>query len=241
MSKAQYRSKQLYWVRDNVIAGDFPPVSSALKEPDGLLAIGGDLAPERLLHAYSLGIFPWYNEGQPTLWWSPDPRWVLDPGLIKISRSLNKTLNRKIFRVTFDTHFSKVMAQCAAPRKNCHSTWITPDIMQGFNLLHRLGYAHSVECWSDGMLAGGLYGIAVGRVFFGESMFSNRNDASKVALVTLARQLRTWDFRIIDCQVYSRHMEILGAMAMPRQKFSALLRQYCHPHIQHDWRVLNET
>lgn len=241
MSKALSRSNKLYWVRDNVIAGDFPPLSAALKEPDGLLAIGGDLSPERLLHAYRRGIFPWYNEGQPILWWSPDPRWVLEPAAVKISTSLHKTLKRKIFNVTFDTHFQKVVEQCAAPRKDTYATWITPDIMQGFNLLHRQGYAHSVECWSDGRLAGGLYGIAIGKVFFGESMFSRKSDASKVALVSLARQLQAWDFRIIDCQIHSRHLESLGAISMSRHKFAAQLKQFCTPHIHHDWRTLNAT
>jgi len=239
MSKAQSRSNKLYWVRDNVIAGDFPPISAALNEPDGLLAIGGDLSPERLLHAYRHGIFPWYNEGQPILWWSPDPRWVLEPVAVKISRSLQKTLKRKTFHVTFDTHFQKVVELCAAPRKDTDATWITSDIMQGFSLLHRQGYAHSVECWSDGCLAGGLYGVAIGRIFFGESMFSRESDASKVALVSLARQLQAWDFRIIDCQIHSRHMESLGAKAMTRHRFAALLKQFCAPHIHHDWRALN--
>ena len=239
MSKAQSRSNKLYWVRDNVIAGDFPPISTALKEPDGLLAIGGDLSPERLLHAYRRGIFPWYNEGQPILWWSPDPRWVLEPAAVKISRSLHKTLKQKIFNVTFDTHFHKVVEQCAAPRKDSDATWITSDIMQGFNLLHRQGYAHSIECWSDGRLAGGLYGIAIGKVFFGESMFSRKSDASKVALVCLARQLQAWDFRIIDCQIHSRHLESLGAKSMSRHNFAAQLKQFCTPHIHHDWRTLN--
>jgi leucyl/phenylalanyl-tRNA--protein transferase len=239
MSKAQFRSNQLYWVRDNLIAGDFPPINAALKEPDGLLAIGADLSPERLLDAYRRGIFPWYNEGQPVLWWSPDPRWVLEPAEIKISRSLHKTLKRKTFHVTYDTHFRKVMELCAAPRKETDATWITTDIMHGFNLLHRQGDAHSVECWSDGHLAGGLYGIAIGRVFFGESMFSRKSDASKVALVSLARQLQAWDFRIIDCQIHSRHLESLGARAMTRNRFAALLKQFCTPHIHHNWRELN--
>jgi len=241
MSKAHSRSNKLYWVRDNVIAGDFPRISAALKEPDGLLAIGGDLSPERMLHAYQKGIFPWYNEGQPVLWWSPDPRWVLDPAAIKISRSLRRTLNRDTFHVTFDTQFSRVMEMCAAPRKDTDATWITADILHSFNLLHKQGYGHSVECWADGRLVGGLYGLAIGRVFFGESMFSRRSDASKVALVCLVRQLQKWDFHLINCQVYSRHLQSLGATAMPREKFADLLKQFCTPHIQHDWRRLNAT
>ena len=239
MAKAHARNNQLYWVRDNVIAGDFPRISAALKEPDGLLAIGGDLSPERMLHAYQNGIFPWYNEGQPILWWSPDPRWVLEPAAIKISRSLRKTLNRKILHVTFDTSFPRVMEMCAAPRKETDATWITADILRSFNLLHKQGYAHSVECWHEGRLVGGLYGIAIGGIFFGESMFSRMSDASKVALVCLARQLQDWGFRLIDCQVYSRHLQSLGAMAMPRNKFAALLKQFCAPHIYHNWRQLH--
>ena len=233
MSKAQSRNNQLYWVRDNLIS------NAALKEPEGLLAIGADLSPQRLLDAYRRGIFPWYNEGQPILWWSPDPRWVLEPAAVKISRSLHKTLKQKIFHVTYDTQFRKVMEYCAAPRKDTAATWITTDIMQGFNQLYRQGYAHSVECWADDRLAGGLYGVAIGKVFFGESMFSRKSDASKVALVSLAQQLVAWDFRIIDCQVYSRHLESLGARAMTRSSFSALLKQYCTPHIHHNWRELN--
>ena len=239
MSKAQSRGNQLYWVRDNIISGDFPPLNAALKEPEGLLAIGADLSPQRLLDAYRHGIFPWYNEGQPILWWSPDPRWVLEPAKIKISRSLHKTLKRKTFHVTYDTQFRKVMELCAAPRKDTVATWITTDIMDGFNQLHRQGYAHSVECWSDDRLAGGLYGIAIGKVFFGESMFSRKSDASKVALVSLARQLQAWDFRIIDCQIHSRHLESLGASPMTRIRFASLLKQYCTPHIHHNWRELN--
>ena len=239
MAKAHPRNNQLYWVRDNVIAEDFPAINAALKEPDGLLAIGGDLSPERVLNAYRRGIFPWYNEGQPVLWWSPDPRWVLEPATVKISRSLRRTFNRKKFIVSFDTHFQKVMALCAAPRKDTDATWITKDIMHSFTLLHKQGYAHSVECWSEGRLVGGLYGIAIGRVFFGESMFSRMSDASKVALVSLARQLQEWNFHLIDCQVYSRHLQSLGATAMPRTRFADLLKQFCTPHIQHNWRRLN--
>ena len=241
MSKAHSRNNQLYWVRDNVIAGDFPMISAALREPDGLLAIGGDLSPERMLNAYQHGIFPWYNEGQPILWWSPDPRWVLEPSAVKISRSLRKTLNREIFQITFDTHFSRVVEMCAAPRKDTDATWITTDIMQSFNQLHKQGYAHSIECWFADRLVGGLYGLAIGRVFFGESMFSRRSDASKVALVTLVQQLQMRDFRLIDCQVYSRHLESLGATPMPRNKFAAQLKQFCTPHVQLNWRQLNTT
>lgn len=241
MTRAHSGNNPIYWVRDNAIADDFPALSAALKDPDGLLAIGGDLSPERMLNAYQRGIFPWYNEGQPILWWSPDPRWVLEPAAVKISRSLGKTLRRQVFQVTFDTQFSRVVSLCAAPRKDTDATWITRDISQSFTLLHQQGYAHSVECWHDNRLVGGLYGLAIGRVFFGESMFSHRNDASKVALVHLARQLQAWDFRLIDCQVYSRHLESLGAVAMSRDRFAAILKQFCTPQVRHNWRQLHTT
>jgi leucyl/phenylalanyl-tRNA--protein transferase len=238
MIQAHSTEDKLYWVRDNLIASDFPPISAALKDPDGLLAIGGDLSSERLLHAYRLGIFPWSNEGQPIMWWSPDPRWILEPAALNISRSLRKTLNRKIFHISCDRDFPKVIAMCAAPRRGTDATWITEDIQRSFIQLHKLGYAHSVECWSDGRLAGGLYGVAIGRIFFGESMFSHKPDASKAALVCLARQLQEWDFQLIDCQIHSKHLESMGAVPIPRNRFAGILDQYCAPHVQHEWRQL---
>ncbi len=233
MAKAYPRSNQLYWVKDNIIASDFPDISRALKEPDGLLAIGGDLAPERLLDAYVRGIFPWNNDIQPVLWWSPDPRWVLFPENLKISRSLGKTLNKGIYKVTFNKNFSRVIEMCAGPRNNSDGTWITHGIIESFNKLHQQGYAHSVECWHEGTLAGGLYGIAIDRIFFGESMFSKMNNASKVALVHLVRAMESLDFRLIDCQVYSKHLESLGATPMPRDDFATVLAGYCKPGIKH--------
>lgn len=228
--------RQLYWVRDNVIAGDFPDVESALRDPDGLLAIGGDLSPNLLLSAYRRGIFPWFSHGQPILWWSPDPRCVLRPEDLRVSRSLARTLRRRSFRVTFNRAFNRVIAECAAPRRNTSETWITQEMKAAYSLLRRQGWAVSVECWnSTDQLVGGLYGLALGRVFFGESMFSLEADASKVALVHLVHELRQRDFRLIDCQVHSRHLQTLGATPMPRQLFVRVLRHYCAEPATHEW------
>jgi leucyl/phenylalanyl-tRNA--protein transferase len=197
----------------------FPPVDFA--SPEGLLAVGGDLRAERLLEAYRHGIFPWYNDGQPILWWSPDPRAVLFPDKLKLSRSLRKTMRRGTFRVTLDTCFHDVMEQCAAPRPQYPQggTWITPAMLMAYERLHELGYAHSVECWRAGELVGGLYGVALGGAFFGESMFARATDASKVALATLVRQLLVWDFQLIDCQLPSPHLFSLGAEEIRRRQF----------------------
>ena len=205
---------------------DFPPVSSAIKEPNGLLAIGGDLSEKRLIEAYSLGIFPWYEAGQPILWWSPDPRAVLFPKDLKISRSLKKTLNKNIFRVTFDQAFETVIQSCAAPRQSASGTWITPEMIEAYVNLHKTGIAHSVECWADDNLVGGLYGISLGKVFFGESMFSLQNDASKVAFVHLVKQLEIWNFALIDCQVPTPHLSSLGAGEIPLSQFIQYLEHY---------------
>lgn len=201
----------------------FPPPELASRE--GLLAVGGDLRPERLLEAYRRGIFPWYNEGQPILWWSPDPRAVLAPGAIKISRSLRKTLRSARFRLTCDAAFERVIDACAAPRRPPleTGTWITPEMRAAYLELHRRGCAHSVEVWRGPDLAGGLYGVALGAGFFGESMFSRARDASKVALVWLARQLERWNYTMIDCQLPSAHLERLGARPVPRAAFLAQL------------------
>lgn len=200
---------------------DFPPVEQALAEPGGLLAAGGELTPEWLLAAYRRGIFPWYSAGEPVLWWSPDPRLVLDPAHMKISRSLRKTLHRRRFQVRFDTAFADVTAACAEPREPGGSTWITAEMRHAYLRLHELGYAHSVETWDNGELAGGLYGIALGRAFFGESMFCRRTDASKIALAHLARYLQMHDFAVIDCQMTTSHLISLGAEEMPRHRFCA--------------------
>lgn len=204
----------------------FPPVEQALRDPDGLLAFGGDLSPRRLLMAYRAGVFPWYNQGQPILWWSPDPRSVLFPERLKISRSLRKTLRNTEYEVSLDTAFAEVIAACAAPRDEDGGTWITEDMQRAYLHLHELGHAHSVECRHDGELSGGLYGIAIGGVFFGESMFSRRRDASKIAFAHLVKQLMAWDFRLIDCQVHNAHLQSLGAECIARTEFTRLLGEF---------------
>ncbi|MCX7822013.1 MAG: leucyl/phenylalanyl-tRNA--protein transferase [Syntrophobacterales bacterium] len=208
-----------------------------LADPDGLLAVGGDLSPRRLLVAYSLGIFPWYDGKSPILWWSPDPRLVLFPEKIKISHSLKRVIKKGIFRVSMDKAFSQVIRECASVRieKNI-GTWITPEMIEAYEMLHNLGYAHSVETWHEGQLVGGLYGVSLGRAFFGESMFSRMKDASKVALVFLARILQNWEFTLIDCQVSSKHLIRMGAEEIPRKDFLHLLDQaLSYPSIKGNW------
>jgi len=192
---------------------------------DGLLAWGGDLSGERLLAAYRRGIFPWYSEGQPILWHSPDPRFVLVPSRIHVPRSVKKELNRGTYQVRYDTAFPLVIAACArVPRPGQYGTWITRDMERAYVRLHRDGYAHSVESWADGQLCGGLYGVSLGAVFYGESMFSLAPDASKVAFVTLARRLQGWDFELIDCQVETEHLSRFGAEHWPRARFIQALQ-----------------
>ena len=229
----------LYWVADKIVASHFPDVGAALCEPDGLLAVGGDLEPQRLLDAYRQGIFPWYNEGQPIHWWSPDPRCVLRPDAIRVSRSLARSLSKEKFRVTFNRAFAEVVRGCSAPRAPGSDTWITSEMRAAYTRLHELGYAVSVECWRGEELAGGLYGVVMGQVFFGESMFSRVTDASKVALVHLARRLREKNFCLIDCQVYSAHLRSLGAQLMPRGEFIGLLKQHCAARATQDWQREN--
>jgi leucyl/phenylalanyl-tRNA--protein transferase len=197
----------------------FPPVEQA--SPEGLLAVGGDLRPERLLEAYRHGIFPWYSDDQPILWWSPDPRTVLFPAKLHISRSLKRSLRPGIFSVTLDTNFRAVMTACAKPRPQYPDggTWITAEMLDAYTRLHELGYAHSVETWQEGQLVGGLYGVALGGAFFAESMFTRASDASKVALVSLVRQLQAWGFHLMDCQQSSPHIKMIGAEDIPRHKF----------------------
>lgn len=213
----------------------FPDVELALTEPDGLLALGGCLTVERLIDAYHRGIFPWYEEGQPVLWWSPDPRCVLYPDQMHVSRSLKKILRNNRYHVTFDTAFTEVIANCATLRSDQEGTWITSNLLTAFKQLHNMGIAHSVEVWTltdeQSQLVGGLYGIAMGRVFFGESMFSRRTDTSKVALSHLCKQLQAWNFNLIDCQVDSEHMQSLGAVNITRPQFISHLKQYIdNPH-----------
>jgi leucyl/phenylalanyl-tRNA--protein transferase len=198
---------------------EFPDVALALSDPPGLLAVGGSLASEWLLQAYRRGIFPWYEAGQPILWWSPDPRLVLFPERLRVSRSLRKTLRNGGFHVSFDRAFGAVIRACGEPRGPEVGTWITQDMIDAYERLHRLGYAHSVEVWHEGRLAGGLYGVALGRVFFGESMFHRRTDASKVALVALVRRLSAAGFEMIDCQMETAHLRSMGAETLPRMEF----------------------
>ncbi|MDP2052829.1 MAG: leucyl/phenylalanyl-tRNA--protein transferase [Acidobacteriota bacterium] len=202
-------------------ADPFPPVDQALDEPDGLLAAGADLTPGRLIDAYRHGIFPWFNEGDPILWWSPNPRIVLAPRDFHVSHSLKKRLKQRRFTVTIDTAFAAVLAECAAPRPDDGGTWLTAPMKAAYLALHEEGAAHSIEVWMDGALAGGIYGVGLGRMFFGESMFSRRTDASKIALAYLAAQLARWDVPWIDCQLETDHLLSLGAVAVPRRVFIA--------------------
>ena len=215
----------------------FPPPDYA--DPSGLLAVGGDLSKERLLEAYRLGIFPWYSDDQPILWWSPDPRLVLDLKDFKISRSLRKTLKKGVFEVTFDHAFEEVIQACAvAPRAAQNGTWITEEMQEAYINLHGLGYAHSVESWFGGKLAGGLYGVSLGKAFFGESMFHLKTDASKVALATLVEKLKSWDFHFIDSQMTTEHMVRLGAKELPRRIFLKRLQSALrHPTRRGRWRI----
>lgn len=204
----------------------FPPAQQALRDPNGLLAFGGDLRPERILAAYRRGIFPWYQEGEPILWWSPDPRGVLFPQDIHISSSMRKVLKRTDFEIRMDTDFAAVMRGCAAYTKKRRGTWITPAMYNAYCELHRRGHAHSIEVWRDNELVGGLYGLAIGAIFCGESMFSRVENASKIALITLSLQLQKWGFGVLDCQLSSDHLRSLGAREITRAHYLKLLDQY---------------
>ncbi len=203
----------------------FPPLDRALKEPNGLLAMGGGLTPQRLLEAYCKGIFPWFNEGEPILWWSPDPRMVLFPDELRISRSLSKELKKSNYQIRTDHRFIEVMQACAAPRKGQTGTWIHPEMIAAYATLHEMKFAHSVEMWMDGELVGGLYGVALGQIFFGESMFSRAPNASKIAFVHLVKQVQEWGFGLIDCQVKTNHLASLGAREIPRAAFAQYLSE----------------
>lgn len=228
----------IFWVARQRLAVGFPDPNEALNEPAGLLALGGDLGAERLLDAYRGGIFPWYEEGEPILWWSPDPRTVLWPGELHISRSLRRRLKRGDYRVSFDSAFPEVITSCAAPRKGKRGTWLSTAMIEAYIELHRLGHAHSAEAWHGDVLVGGLYGVAMGQVFFGESMFSRMDDASKVCLAHLVQSLLAWGYRLIDCQVHNPHLERLGAVRIPRTAFVQMLNEWCLvPPAREAWRT----
>jgi len=223
----------LTWLQRDSL--DFPPLNKALREPNGLLAAGGDLRPERLIQAYRHGCFPWFQDGQPILWWSPDPRNVLLPDKLHISRSLAKVLRQGRYRVTFDQAFADVIRACAAPRSYAAETWITSPMQDAYLELHRRGIAHSVEVWSDSELVGGLYGLAMGQLFFGESMFSRADNASKVGFVTLVEHLKNWGFVLIDCQMPTEHLLSLGAQTISRTEFAGYLSDHLDQSSQADW------
>lgn len=206
----------------------FPPVRDALDDPNGLLCAGLELTAERVLEAYHHGIFPWYSEGQPVLWWSPDPRMVLRPEAFRLHRSLRKSLRNTRYEVRCDTAFGDVMQACAELRPDQHGTWISEAVIAAYSDLHRCGVAHSVETWVDGELVGGLYGLAIGRVFFGESMFVRRTDASKIAFAHLVAQLRRWQFELIDCQQETGHLTSLGGAPISRVAFVDCLQRLLH-------------
>ncbi len=216
----------IVWLSERDAPDAFPPVERALREPDGLLAAGGDLSTSRLLAAYRRGIFPWYSSGQPILWWSPDPRAVLYPARLKISRSLAKSMRNKGFETRIDSAFGEVINACGSSKLRPDGTWLSPQMKLAYQRLHALGCAHSIETWREGRLVGGLYGVTIGQVFFGESMFSVEPDASKVALARLCSELEVRDFRLIDCQIATPHLLSLGAELISRREFSELLAQY---------------
>ncbi|MDT8405640.1 MAG: leucyl/phenylalanyl-tRNA--protein transferase [Methylococcales bacterium] len=204
----------------------FPTPENALTEPNGLVAVGGCLSPIRLLNAYRLGIFPWFNPGEPILWWAPDPRLVLYPSHLQISRSLRKVIGKQPFAVTYDRAFAAVTGACAEPRDGqVPDTWLTGAMRSAYLDLHHLGYAHSVEAWRQGYLVGGLYGVALGQIFFGESMFFREPNASKVAFVQLVKDLHRWGYQLIDCQVETAHLRRFGAELLDRAKFQQTLRE----------------
>ena len=214
-----------------------PPVERALYEPNGLLAAGGGLSTTRLLEAYSSGIFPWFSDGDPILWWCPDPRTVLATDRVHISRSLRRRLRQGHYEVTFDRAFADVMRACAMPRKHQPGTWLLPSMQRAYQRLHDMGVAHSIEIWMDGELAGGLYGVALGRMFFGESMFTRRTDGSKMAIALLAAQLARWNVPWIDCQLRTEHLESLGATEIPRREFVRKVRELVRcPAVPTPWR-----
>lgn len=210
---------RLHWLDPRDPRQPFPPAHLAMREPNGLLAIGGDLSTPRLLNAYAQGIFPWYNADEPILWWCPDPRAVLPPAQLHVSRSLARRIRRRDVEVRFDSAFDAVLAGCAAPRHGTRGTWLGADMQRAYRQLFAEGHAHCIEIWRDDRLIGGLYGVAIGQMFYGESMFSAETDASKLALYWLCRHLRAWGYVLLDCQVYSPHLGSLGAVELPRDVF----------------------
>jgi leucyl/phenylalanyl-tRNA--protein transferase len=229
-------NNRVIWLGQNDPPASFPPVSEALVEPDGLLAAGGDLSKARLLYAYRHGIFPWYEDGQPILWWSPDPRCVFEPGDFHLARRLRRDLLKSDAEIRVNTAFGEVIRACAGPRKSEQGTWITTAIIAAFEQLHAAGWAHSIEVWQAGQLCGGLYGIAIGKVFFGESMFSATANASKMALLYLAQRMHAGDLQLLDCQLVSGHLQRLGARSMSRAAFVDRLESLCTPELPfRDW------
>lgn len=216
----------------------FPPLEQALQEPNGLLAVGGDLSAERLEAAYRHGCFPWFNEGDPILWWSPNPRTVLFPEELHISRSMRKVLDRAPYHVTFNQCFLKVIKACAGPRNYTNQTWISPAMQQAYFTLYKQGLAHSVEVWQEQELIGGLYGLALGRLFFGESMFSLKSNASKFGFIHLVQTLKEANFVLIDCQVHSDHLQSLGARNISRNQFSDYLKKYADQTSTINWQTV---
>lgn len=216
----------------------FPPLDYA--DDAGIIAVGGDLSIERLLLAYSSGIFPWYNEGEPIIWWSPDPRFVLYPENLRISKSMKKVLRDEKFQITMDTSFEEVVRSCQKiKREGQNGTWITEEMLQAYVDLHQAGFAHSVEVWEDKILVGGLYGVSLGRCFFGESMFAKVSNASKTGFITLVKELHNRGFKMIDCQVHTQHLESLGAVSIPRSNFEKELRDHLqHPTLRGSWRSM---
>ncbi len=225
----------LTWLQRDDLS--FPPLETALRQPNGLLAAGGDLSPARLIAAYRHGCFPWYQDGQPILWWSPDPRTVLYPGELHVSRSLRKRIRQGEYRVTIDRAFTQVIQECAAPRDYTDGTWITSPMQSAYIELHAQGIAHSVEVWRDNQLVGGLYGLAMGRLFFGESMFSRASDASKVGFACLTEHLRHWGFELIDCQMPTQHLASFGARPISREQFAETLTRCLDQDSSADWII----
>ena len=223
----------LPWLQDET--APFPPIDQAIDEPNGLLAAGGTLSHQRLVSAYRAGIFPWYSPGEPILWWSPDPRCVLVPDQLHISKSMRKRLKKDDYHVTFNRNFSAVIDACSAPRKGEDGTWITNEMKAAYEKLHQQGLAHSVEVYIEGELVGGLYGLSMGKLFFGESMFSKVKDCSKIAFIKMVEQLQKWGYALIDCQVSNDHLFSLGAQEITWDEFQCYLDQYIDSHTQTKW------